>query len=230
MTASLARLCEPTEFLDYTAPAVRAFIVEAISDPSSPPRDLAIDLYYAVRDRIHYEIYGANLSRAGLAASAVVARRRGLCIHKSVLFAACARALAIPSRLVFVDVRNHMASPRLKRLLQSDVLSYHCYAEVHLDGAWIKATPVFNEALCRLYRITPLEFDGETDSVLHPYDEVGRVFLEVTHERGTFDDLPYQQLTAGLRSAHPALFSTPIRMRPGSLELEARLPGGPDAA
>jgi transglutaminase-like putative cysteine protease len=230
MTASLKQLCEPTEFLDYTAPAVQAFIVDAISDPSHSPRNLAIDLYYAVRDRIHYEIYGADLSRSGLTASAVVTRRRGLCIHKSVLFAACARALAIPSRLMFVDVRNHLASPRLKSLLQSDVLSYHCFAEVHLDGTWIKATPVFNEALCRLYRIRPLEFDGETDSVLHPYDEVGRAFLEVTHEHGVFDDLPHERLIADLRSAHPALFASPTRMRPGSLELEARLPGGPNAA
>jgi transglutaminase-like putative cysteine protease len=230
MTASFQQLCEPTEFLDYTAPAVQAFIVDAITDPSHSARNLAIDLYYAVRDRIHYEIYGADLSRAGLTASAVVTRRRGLCIHKSVLFAACARALAIPSRLVFVDVRNHLASPRLLRLLQSDVLSYHCFAEVYIGTRWIKVTPVFNEALCRLYRIKPLEFDGQNDSVLHPYDEVGRAFLEVTHEHGTFNDLPYERLTAGLISAHPALFSSPTRMRPGSLELEARLPGGPGAA
>jgi transglutaminase-like putative cysteine protease len=220
MTGPEPDLCAATEFLDHRSPAVREFLAQAVRDHARPQRALAVELYYAVRDGIPYEIYGADLSRRGMRASGVLARGRGLCIHKSTLYAACARALGIPSRLVFVDVRNHVASERLKRLLGGDVVRYHAMASVRLDGRWVKATPVFDARLCGLYRIAPLDFDGETDSVLQPSDESGRSSLEVVHEHGQFDDLPYETLLAGMRRAHPALFDGPTTLRAGSLAAE----------
>ena len=167
---------------------------------------------YAIRDGIGYEIYGADLSRAGLRASSTVAAGRGLCLHKSTLYAACARALGIPSRLALVDVRNHVVSPRLRRFLGSDVVHFHCYAQVELDGRWVSATPVFSRALCRLYRMAPLEFGG----VLQENDGSR---MEVVRRHGTFDDLPYELVAGGLRAAHPNLFAAPSRVR-------GRLAGG----
>ena len=222
MSAPDRHLCEPTEFLDYESTAVRDFLERAVADRDRPQREQAVDLYYAVRDGIQYEIYGADLSRQGVRASEVVRRGRGLCIHKSVLFAAGARGLGIPSRLVLVDVRNHLASARLRRILEGDVFRYHCYARIHLDGRWVKATPVFSARLCQLYRMTPLEFDGETDAVLQPFDEEGKTFMELIREHGEFDDLPYETLIDGLRRAHGALFDgLSKRVRPGSLVAEA---------
>jgi hypothetical protein len=217
----VTRLCDPTEFLDHESPAVRDFLARTLPDLDRPLRDLAIDLYYAVRDGIDYEIYGVDLARASMRASAVVEDGRGLCIHKSTLFAACARALGIPSRLVLVDVRNHLASPRLKRYLGGDVVHYHCYARVHLQGRWVSATPVFSARLCRLYRMAPLEFDGSTDAVLQPYDEQAKAHMEVVREHGVFDDLPYDRVVTGLRRAHPRIFEGSTRVRSGSLVAEA---------
>lgn len=214
-------LCDPTEFLDHEAPAVRAFLARAVPDRARPAAQLAVELYYAVRDAIEYEIYGVDLARASMRASAVVEHGRGLCIHKSILYAACARSLGIPSRLAFVDVRNHVASPRLQRLLGGDVVHYHCFARLHLDGRWVSATPVFSARLCRVYGMRPLDFDGSTDAVLQPFDEEGKAFIEFVHEHGTFDDLPYGQVIAGLRRAHPRLFDTGTRVRRGSLIEEA---------
>jgi transglutaminase-like putative cysteine protease len=222
MTASGQQLCEPTEFLDYESPPVRDFLAAAVPDPGRPARELAVDLYYAVRDGIQYEIYGADLSRRGLTAGGVVERGRGLCIHKSVLYAACARALGIPSRLILVDVRNHVASPRLMRLLGGDVFTYHCLTRLRLDGRWVKATPVFSETLCRLYRMTPLDFDGRTDAVFQPYDDEGRSVMEIVHEHGEFDDLPYERVVEGMRSAHRGIFDGSTRIRRGSLVTEAK--------
>jgi transglutaminase-like putative cysteine protease len=203
-----------TEFLDHHTPAVREFAARAAGDT---PRERAVDLYYLIRDGLEYEIYGADFSREALRASTIAQSTRGLCIHKSTLYAACARALDIPSRLVFGDVRNHVASPRLKRYLGGDVVHYHCYARLELDGHWVSATPVFSKRLCQLYRMTPLEFDGVHDSTLQENDGS---HMEVVRTHGVFDDLPYERVVAGLRAAHPNLFAG-SRVRAGSLVAEA---------
>jgi hypothetical protein len=217
----VTHLCAPTEFLDHDSPAVRDFLARTLPDRHRPVSELAVDLYYAVRDGLEYEIYGVDFSRGAMRASAIVEQRRGLCIHKSILYAACTRALGIPSRLAFADVRNHVASPRLKRYLGGDVVHYHCFTRLHLAGRWVSATPVFSARLCRLYRMTPLDFDGSTDAVLQPLDDQGKAQMEFVREHGTFDDLPYEQVIAGLRSSHPRLFEGATRLRRGSLVAEA---------
>jgi hypothetical protein len=217
----MSRLCRPTEFLDHESPPVRDFLARALPDRDRPDRELAVDLYYAVRDGIEYEIYGADFSRTGMRASAVVEQGRGLCIHKSILYAACTRALGIPSRLAFADVRNHVASPRLRRYLGGDVVHYHGFTQLRLDGRWVSATPVFSARLCRLYRMAPLDFDGVADAVLQPYDEHGNAHMELVREHGAFDDMPYERVVAGLRSAHPRIFAGATRVRGGSLAAEA---------
>src|SRR4051794_7827475 len=105
MTASTA-LTQPTEFLDFTSEPVRAFIARVLRGEVMAPETAAIRLFYAVRDRIRYEIYGADLSSTGFRASTIIGRGSGLCIHKSIVYAAAVRALGIPSRLVFANVRN----------------------------------------------------------------------------------------------------------------------------
>jgi len=214
-------LCAPTEFLDYEEPPVQDFLARALPQRGRPMQQLAVDLYYAIRDGIQYAIYGVDLARRSMRASAVVERGQGLCIHKSILYAACARALGIPSQLAFVDVRNHVASPRLKLLLGGDVVHYHCYARLHMGGRWINVTPVFSARLCQLYRMKPLEFDGRSDAVLQPYDEHGSAHMELVRSHGAFDDLPYGEVIAGLRHAHPMIFAGPTRVRRGSLTAEA---------
>jgi len=211
-----------TEFLDHDSPVVRDFVRRALPDPDGMGDvEKARALYYAVRDGIRYEVYGADLSRRGLRASAVVDRGAGFCLHKSIVYAAAVRAVGIPSRLVYADVRNHLASPRLRRLAGGAVFHWHGLTSVHLDGAWVKATPVFDRLLCKLYRIRPLDFDGRTDSLHHPYDTDGRRHMEFLRTHGEFDDVPYDLMVGGLRAAHPLLFADPHTTTGGSLAAEA---------
>ena len=207
-----------TSFLDHGEPAVTRFMAGL---PDGSPREQAVWLYYAVRDRIRYEVYDADLSREGLRAARVAVTGAGMCLHKSVLYAACLRAAGVPSRLVLTDVRNHLTSPRLREHLGGDVFHQHCLTSVRLDGRWVYATPVFNRTLCRLYGIDPLEFDGRADSVHHPHDRAGRRHMEFLRVHGEFTDLPYEFVVADLRAAHPALFRDRTRLRTGSLEAEA---------
>jgi len=222
VTMDLARLRRPTEFLDSDSPTVRAFVARALPDPSAGTDiERARALYYAVRDRIQYEVYDADLSRPGMRASAIIERGKGFCVHKSLVYAAVLRAVGIPSRLVYGDVRNHLASPRLVELVGGNVFTYHALTLVHLDGRWVKSTPVFSKLLCRMYKMTPLDFDGRTDSLYHPYDETGRRHMEFLRWHGEFDDFPYETVVGGLRSAHPRLFETAARTTGGSLMAEA---------
>ncbi|MGQ0840992.1 transglutaminase-like domain-containing protein [Actinokineospora sp.] len=209
-----------TPFLDIHAPEVRDF-VERATRPGSTPAQQAVDLYYAVRDGVRYEVYGADLSREGLRAGSVAATRTGMCAHKSVLFAAGLRSLGIPARLLFADVRNHLTSPRLRELMGGDVFRYHCYTTLRLDGRWIRATPVFNRSLCRLFGLTPLEFDGSGDSVHHPFDGAGRRHMEFLREHGEFDDVPYDRMIADMRAAYPGLIDAGGRFVRGSLARDA---------
>lgn len=222
MEADLDRLTRPTEFLDFESATVRAFVDKALSTKDVTTEvDKAVALYYAVRDGIRYEVYGADLSRDGLKASSILDAGFGFCVHKSIVYAAAVRAVGIPSRIVYGDVRNHLASERLRQLVGGDVFRYHSLASVRLEEKWVKATPVFNKLLCRLYKIAPLDFDGRSDSLYHPYDELGRRHMEFLHMHGDFDDVPYEQVVGGIRQAHPLLFASSSKTTAGSLAAEA---------
>jgi transglutaminase-like putative cysteine protease len=212
----------PTEFLDYDAPEVAEFVTRAVPGLDASPVERAVALYYAVRDGIRYEVYGADLSRSGLRASQVLRTGSGMCLHKSVVYAAALRACAIPARLVLTDVRNHLTSPRLRKLVGGDVFHYHCLTSVYLEKKWLRVTPVFNRILCRLYKIAPLEFDGSGDSLYHPYSRDGRRHMEFLRTHGEFPDLPYDLVITGLRRAHPRLFLGADRFVSGSLVLDAQ--------
>ncbi|MEU8570273.1 transglutaminase-like domain-containing protein [Streptomyces pathocidini] len=206
--AELSALTEPTEFLDYEHPDVQDFLAHSGIDPSTPPAEQAVRLYYAVRDGIHYEVYGTGLSREALRASSVARAGQGFCLHKSVLYAAAVRAVGVPSRLVYADVRNHLASERLKRMVGGEVF-HHGLVSVHLGGRWLRVTPVFNALLCRLYGMTPLEFDGTASSTYHPYDADGDdgKRMEFLRDYGAYDDLPYELLMERMRVRHPGMFA-----------------------
>lgn len=206
-----------TEFLDHSSSEVQNFVDRAVDGAT----DQAVALYYAVRDRIMYEVYGADLSREGLRASAIIRRGQGFCVHKSIVYAAACRAVGVPSRIVLADVRNHLASPRLRELVGGNVFRFHALNSVLVRGAWVRATPVFNRTLCRLYGITPLEFDGTADSVYHPFDSRGRRHMEFLHEHGEFDEFPYELVVDGIRAAHPRLFQSRSVLTSGSLVDEA---------
>ncbi|MGH3778404.1 MAG: transglutaminase-like domain-containing protein [Pseudonocardiaceae bacterium] len=181
----------------------------------------ACALYYTVRDTIRYEVYGVELSRSGLKASSIIQAGMGFCVHKSIVYAAAVRSVGIPSRIIYADVRNHLASERLRKLVGGDIFCYHSLTAVYLDGKWVKATPVFNKLLCRLYQILPLDFDGRSDSLYHPYDKQGRRHMEFVRMRGEFDDVPYETVVGGIKQAHPLLFASSNITAAGSLVGEA---------
>ena len=211
---------QPTEFLDSDTDTVRDYAQKIVGSEDDPVRQ-AIKLFYFVRDKIRYDVYGIDMTRSGMKASSIIKNRAGFCIHKSIVFAASCRSLGIPGRLAFSDVRNHISTPALKALVGGDVFHYHAYAEIYLKGRWVKATPVFNLMLCNLFGIAPLDFDGVNDATLQPFDSEGRKSLEFITFHGSFDDVPYDQCIAALKQHHPRLFLEGGKTARGDLSKQA---------
>jgi transglutaminase-like putative cysteine protease len=190
----------PTALIDSDHPAVVAFSRQA---RGATPRERAVELYYLVRDGFRYDPYRIDLTAAGMRASRVLEVGYGWCVPKATLLAAVARAAGIPARVGFADVRNHLSTERMRRMLQTDLYIWHGYTELWLDGAWVKATPAFNLALCDRFGLLPLDWDGRADSIYHPYDREGRRHMEYANQRGSFDDVPLAQIAADIAAMYP---------------------------
>ena len=91
--------------------------------------------------------------------------------------------------------------------MKTDIFIWHSYAELCLSGRWVKATPAFNRALCDPVGLKTLEFDGETDSLFHPFDNAGQRHMEYIKDRGTFADVPFDTIKAEIRRMYPSLIS-----------------------
>jgi len=195
----------PGRCIDSAHPAVVDFSRKNSSGTSE--RERAVSLYYAVRDAIRYNPFLDFSDADVFKASAVLAAGEGFCVGKAALLAACARAAGIAARVGFADVKNHLTTPRLAETMGSDLFVYHGYTELLLEGTWVKATPAFNLALCRKFRVKPLEFDGREDSIFHPFDEDDRRHMEYLRDRGTYADVPAEQIQQAFREAYPKFYA-----------------------
>ena len=157
----LAPYLQPTACVDSAAPAVLAFTAR-VTEGVVTDRERAVRLFYAVRDEIRYDPYGVVLTEEELRATAVLARGAGFCVAKAIVLAAGARAVGIPARLGFADVRNHLTTERLREQMKTDVFAFHGFTELHLDGRWVKATPTFNQSLCDRFGVKPLGKDRKS--------------------------------------------------------------------
>lgn len=191
----------PTTLIDSDHPAVVAFAREHAS--GADDRTRAVALYYAVRDGFRYDPYRVDLSPQGMRASTVITSGFGWCVPKAALLAAAARAVGIPARVGYADVRNHLSTERMRQMMQTDLFIWHGYTDLWIDGAWRKATPAFNLALCERFDLLPLEFDGHDDSIYHPFDKAGNRHMEYVHQRGAFDDMPLDTIVADFVRTYP---------------------------
>ena len=195
---------QSTSNLDADHPLIQAFAQEAAAHAQTP-REAAVAVFYAVRDKIKYNPYLFRPDPSIFRASDILRQGEGYCVQKSIVLAAAARALGIPCRLGFAIVRNHLTTPRLRALMQSDVFVFHGYNELFINGKWVKATPTFDQELCTKFGVKPLDFDGESDALFHEHDLAGQKHMEYLHDYGTFADLPYDFMISELIKHYPHL-------------------------
>ena len=191
-------------FIDSDDPGVVAF--SKANTKGKSERERAISLYYAVRDEIRYNPFLDFSKPAAFTASAVLEAGEGFCIGKAALLAACGRVAGIETRVGFADVKNHLTTPRLAETMGTDLFVYHGYADLHLEGQWVKATPAFNLALCKRFRVKPLEFDGRNDSIFHAFDEDDRRHMEYVSDRGRYVDVPVAEIQRVFSETYPKFY------------------------
>jgi len=191
----------PTALIDSDHLEVLAFAKRHAQ--GADERERAVALYYAVRDGFRYDPYRIDMSVEGMRASTVLSTGIGWCVPKAALLAAACRAAGIPARVGYADVRNHLSTERMRRMMGTDLFIWHGYTDILLDGAWRKATPAFNLELCERFGLLPLEFDGREDSIYHPFDRSGNRHMEYVNQRGSFDDMPLSQIVADFEAHYP---------------------------
>jgi transglutaminase-like putative cysteine protease len=194
----------PGNYVDSADPAVRDF--SGRYSRGNSERECAVSLYYAVRDEIRYNPLLNVADPDVFRASAVLRAGEGFCIGKAALLAAAARVAGIAARVGFADVKNHLTTPRLAETMGTDLFVYHGYAELYLEGKWVKATPAFNLALCKRFRVKPLEFDGRNDSIFHAFDEDDRRHMEYLRDRGSYADVPVAEIQQAFRETYPSFY------------------------
>ena len=215
-----AQTLRATTLIDSDHPDVVA--LARTHDPGGSDQDRAVALYLAVRDRIRYDPYRIDLSEDGMRASTTLRQGHGWCVPKAALLAAVCRASGIHARLGYADVRNHLSTERLRQTMQTDIFIWHGYTDLWIDGRWVKATPAFNIELCDKFGLLPLDFDGEHDSLYHPYDKAGHQHMEYVHQRGTFDDMPLAQITADFRTVYAHWMQAQDSLHGASFERDAQ--------
>jgi transglutaminase-like putative cysteine protease len=156
-----------------------------------------------VRDGIRYDPYAVSRAPEDFRASAVVRSTSNWCVPKAVLYTAALRHAGIPARLAFADVRNHLTTDKLSAAMGTDVFAWHGYTEVYLDGRWLKASTAFNIELCQRFHVKVLDFDGTHDALMHPFDEAGNRHMEYLRQRGSYDDLPLDEIFATFAEIYP---------------------------
>lgn len=206
MSNDMSVYLDPTPAIDWDNNAVFEFAL-ACSGVKEEPREQAVSLYYAVRDSIRYDPYSIDVTLDGICASTTLKQGKGWCVAKAILLAACCRALKIPARLGFADVRNHLSTERLLKAIKTDIFFWHGYTSIYLDGAWLKATPAFNKELCEKFGIKPLDFDGKNDAIIHPFDLHGNRHMEYLNYRGEFPDVPIDDIIETFFKEYPGALS-----------------------
>jgi transglutaminase-like putative cysteine protease len=195
----------PATLIDSDHPAVIAFAQEHALGTDDTAR--AVALFQAVRDGFRYDPYRIDLSVPGMKASTVLANGYGWCVPKAALLAAACRAVRIPARVGYADVRNHLSTERMRQSMGSDLFVWHGYTDLWLDGAWRKATPAFNNELCERFGLLPLEFNGRDDSLYHAFDRAGNRHMEYVTQHGVFDDVPLARIVESFERHYPGMQS-----------------------
>jgi hypothetical protein len=125
-------------------------------------------------------------------ASLTLERGDGHCEHKAVLLAALCRAIGIPARLGFVDIRDHLLSPKFRAMIGGgNLIVQHGYVEMHINGKWVHACCSYDLETCRKGGFVPVEFDGVHDARDSAFNIEGKPHIEYVKDHGTFEDFPF---------------------------------------
>lgn len=165
----------------------------------------AVKLYYYVRDQFLYSPFHLDIRPQALIASEIVEQSRAWCVEKSIVLAACLRKIGIPSKLGYAIVVNHIGTDKLEKFLGRKEIVFHGYVSLFINNKWVKCTPAFDQRVCKINKVSPLDWDGKSDSMFQAYEGADK-FMEYVHFYGEFDDVPIQLMNTEMKKYYPHLF------------------------
>ncbi|WP_299524732.1 transglutaminase family protein [Winogradskyella sp.] len=200
------RYLKETFFFDYSSPQIQD-LIEDIRHLSSE-KDKIEQFYLKVRDGWRYNAYTIGLTEDHYKASNIIAKPEAHCIDKAILYITGLRALNIPARLRLAKVSNHIAAERLEAKLGTNELAPHGLVDVFFNGQWKKCSPAFNKALCDMYNVDVLGFDGTRDSILQEYNKDSKKFMTYLDDYGHFEDVPLDYIKSIFKAHYPELYES----------------------
>lgn len=205
----MEKYLKPTPIIDSDNESIREKAQE-LTQKHEDDIDKAKALFYFVRDEFKYNPYVPKHLAEHFQASNSLTRGEGYCVQKAVLLVTLARAGGIPARLGFAVIRNNLMPRKLYQIMRTNILPWHGYAELYLQGKWVKATPAFDLKMCRKNGLIPVEFDGRNDAKLHLHDQEGKLHIEYLMDRGPFDDVPLDQIRKALMERNMLAQKQPV--------------------
>jgi transglutaminase-like putative cysteine protease len=201
-------LINPTVHLDYLSEEVKKFLVD-LNLTELSDKEKVILIYNKVRDHFLYDPYRLDLRSNELVASKILKKKRAWCVEKSIVMAACLRSINIPCKLGYANVINHIGTEKLVDILKSQTIACHGYVNIYIDDKWVKATPSFDKRICKLLKVSPLEFNGEEDSLFQEFRE-NEQFMEYEKYLGEYSDVPVEMINKEMKKNYPHLFKENI--------------------
>lgn len=174
-----------TRYCDYSHPLIQK-ICRRFKKRYLNQKDLAVALFYYVRDNVLYQVGDWNYK-----ASETLIRKSGTCTNKSNLLVALLRAVGIPAGygVMRVNAREYFG-PAMIKMFKNKVgkKSLHLYCFVYLNNRWIKCDPSDDRKLSNhtSYFNLPsklVEWDGQRDAMLYLNPE------HILEDRSLTDDI-----------------------------------------
>lgn len=178
---------QSSETINYDSPAIQKKAFE-LTNGLETAEEKAKALFYFMRDALKYKIFRDIPPFDDFKATTVLEKGESFCIPKSILLVSLARGVGIPARLHFADIRNLLLPRSLLEAIGTDVMLYHGYVGLYINGKWVKVNPAFDIELCKRHELIPVDFEGSADALFHRYDLKGRVHIEYLKEHGYFAD------------------------------------------
>lgn len=191
----------PTEVIDSDHPSIIEY-AQHLSGNGTDDIEKACALFDAVRDEVLYDPVTHFYRQSHYQASNVLKRKSGYCVSKACLLCALGRAVGIPARLGFADIRNHGATPQIVEMMGTNIFTFHGYVEFFLAERWVKATPAFDRVVYEKHNIPLVTFNGRDDAVFPSHDLNGNSYVEYVTRLGVFADLPLENLIQSFRKTY----------------------------
>ena len=197
----LEQFLEPAPGIGCEHPEVMALARRTVTG-AADDLEAAGRLFEYVRDTVAYSPYVPFHRMDDYLAVNTLERGRGYCVQKSAVLVAMARAIGIPARLGFADIRNHQLPEGLAEMLGSDLMVHHCYAQLFAGGRWLSLTPSFERELCGTRGWRVVEFDPQGKGMLWATDLGGGPHISYLRDLGWQAGVPLNDILAAWREEY----------------------------